>query len=122
MISAMPKPLPRYVCRQVTRHGRTVFYFRRERHGERIRIKAAFGSPEWDAEYAALLLAHSASPKPEDGKADAKPGSLRWLWDQYRGTSTWSDLSLATRKQRQNIMKHVPTTTVGRAATCPTPP
>ena len=119
MIPTMPKPLPRYVCRQVTRHGRTVFYFRRERHGERTRIKAAFGSPEWDAEYAALLLAHSASPKPEDGKADAKAASLRWLWDQYRGTSAWSDLSLATRKQRENIMKHVLDDNGGKGADMP---
>jgi integrase len=104
MIPVMPKPLPRYVCRQVTRHGRTVFYFRRERHGKRIRIKATFGSTEWDAEYAGLLLAY-ATPQP--AKSNAKAGTLRWLWGQYRKTTAWSDLSLATRKQRENIMKHV---------------
>ena len=34
-------------------------------------------------------------------------GSLAWLIERYRETSAWTDLSLATRRQRENIFKHV---------------
>jgi integrase len=47
-----------------------------------------------------------------DTKAEAKKpapqsGTLSWLWDRYRETTSWSRLSNATRRQRENIMKHV---------------
>jgi len=32
---------------------------------------------------------------------------LQWLYDRYRESSAWSDLSLATRRQRENILKGV---------------
>jgi integrase len=34
-------------------------------------------------------------------------GSLAWLVERYRETSAWTDLSLATRRQRENILHHV---------------
>src|SRR5258706_5868705 len=30
---------------------------------------------------------------------------FEWLWDRYRETATWTSLSLATRRQRKNIMR-----------------
>jgi integrase len=34
-------------------------------------------------------------------------GSLAWLWERYRETTAWTVLSLATRRQRENIMRGV---------------
>ncbi len=46
MIEAMPRPRPPHLHREVTRHGKTVWYVRVGK-GARIRLKAQFGSPEF---------------------------------------------------------------------------
>ena len=52
MIHAPPSPALS-VSREVTRHGRMVWYVRR--NGKRIRLRAEFGTPEFDAEYQAAI-------------------------------------------------------------------
>ncbi|WLC19328.1 tyrosine-type recombinase/integrase [Bradyrhizobium diazoefficiens] len=79
----------------------TVWYVRLGK-GRRIRIKAAYGTPEFEAAYQAALRGELPLPA-----AKAPKGSLEWLWILYRQTSAWSDLSLATRKQRERIMRQV---------------
>jgi integrase len=37
----------------------------------------------------------------------ARVGSLAWLFERYRETVAWTDLSLATCRQRENIMRGV---------------
>jgi hypothetical protein len=44
----MPRPRPPHLHRQVTRHGKTVWYVRIDK-GPRVRIRAEFGTPEFDA-------------------------------------------------------------------------
>src|SRR5450830_209310 len=34
-------------------------------------------------------------------------GTLAWLLERYRDTSAWRDLSMATRRQRENIFKGI---------------
>ena len=51
MMDGMPRPRPPYLSHEVTRHGRMVWYVRR--NGKRIRLRAEFGTPEFDAEYQA---------------------------------------------------------------------
>src|SRR5215467_12256833 len=97
----MPRPRPPHLHREVNRHGVTTWYVRRG-HGPRIRIKAALGTPEFDAEY---RLALDGSPVANRKKASV--GSLGWLWERYRETTAWTALSLATRRQRENIMRSV---------------
>jgi len=92
----MPRPRPRFLQRHVTQHGRVVWYIRIGR-GPRTRIRAPFGTPEFDAEYQAALEA-----KPRPHKAGAEAGSLAWLIERYRETTAWTDLSLATRRNREN--------------------
>ena len=70
-------------------------------HGPRIRIRAAYGTPEFDTEYQAALAGET---KPKAGKASA--ASLRWLADQYRQTQAWSRLSFGTRRARENILRN----------------
>jgi integrase len=99
-MEAMPRPRPPYLSREVTRHGKPVWYVRRD--GKRIRLRAGFGTPEFDAEYQAALTG-TLRPK----KGDPAAGTLAWLVDRYRETSAWQSLSLATRRQRENIFKPV---------------
>lgn len=100
-MSAMPRPRPPHLHRETSRHGRTVWYVR-DGKGPRIRIKAEYGTPEFEGAYQDAL--NGNAPRPA-GKA-AK-GSLAWLWMLYRQTTAWTDLSLATRKQRERIMRQV---------------
>jgi hypothetical protein len=92
----MPRPRPPRLQRQITRHGRAVWYVR-VGHGRRIRIRAEFGTPEFDAQYAAALI---EEPK-QTITRKAGAGTLEWLWDRYRETTAWSGLALATRQKRE---------------------
>ena len=99
----MPRPRPHYLIREVTRHGKVVWYVRlgsgQRRH---IRIRTKFGTPEFEAEYQAAL---SEAPRPTKGSTAI--GTLFWLAERYREVGAWTSLSPATRRQRENIFKHV---------------
>jgi integrase len=97
----MPRPRPPHLHRETNRHGKTVWYVRVGK-GPRIRINGEYGSPEFDNAYQAALRGDAPQPA-----AKAARGSLEWLWMLYRQTSAWTDLALATRKQRENIMRQV---------------
>jgi hypothetical protein len=64
-MEAMPRPRPPYLSREVTRHGTPVWYVRRD--GKRIRLRAEYGTPEFDAEYQAA----EAKGLAEEAKARA---------------------------------------------------
>ena len=97
----MPRPRPPHLQRQVTQHGRVAWYVRIGR-GPRTRIRAAFGTPEFDAEYQAALAG-----KPRAAKSGFEADSLAWLIERYRETTAWTDLSLATRRNRENHFRRV---------------
>src|SRR5262245_52035332 len=97
----MPHPRPPYLLREVTRTDKTVWYVRRERHGPRIRLRAEYGSEEFWQQYQDALSGLVRQ------RAKASAGSLAWLVERYRETSAWTDLSLATRRQRENILRPV---------------
>jgi integrase len=98
----MPRPRPPHLQRHVTRHGKTVWYVRVGK-GPRTRIPGGYGSEPFMAAYHAAI---AGEPLPGGREKTAK-GTLAWLVDRYRETSAWSSLSLATRRQRDNILKHV---------------
>jgi integrase len=98
-METMSRPRPPFLQREVTRHGKAVWYVRRT-HGVRIRIRAPFGTPEHDAEYQAALAG-----EPITARVDKfNPRTLGWLIQRYRETAgakgTWGGLSPATRAQR----------------------
>lgn len=98
----MPRPRPPHLHRETSRHGKTVWVVRIGK-GPRTRLRAPYGSVEFNAEYQAAI-----SGKPPPGApALVRTSSLQWLWDSYRETGAWSGLAPATRRQRENIMKHV---------------
>jgi integrase len=97
----MPRPRPPHLHRQVTQHGKTVWYVRTGK-GPRTRIRATFGTSEFDAEYQAAIAGQS---RPR--KTGTAAGTLAWLIERYRETTAWTDLSLATRRNRENHFKQV---------------
>lgn len=101
-MSDMPRPRPPHLQRERNRHGKTVWFVRMGK-GPRTRIRAAFGTPEFDAEYIAAVTDEPARAAP----SRVLTTSLQWLWDSYRETGAWAELSIATRRQRENIMLHV---------------
>lgn len=100
-MEAMPRPRPPHLNREETRHGKTVWYVR-VGNGPRMRLRAAYGTPEFKAEYDAAIKGEPLSGPPAATKA-----SLQWLWDSYRQTAAWSALALSTRRQRENIIRRV---------------
>ena len=100
-MSDMPHARPPYLQRETTRFDKTVWYVRRERHGPRIRLKAEYGTEKFWQEYQAALS--GLSPQPTKVAA----GTLAWLVERYREVKAWTSLSPATRRQRENILRHV---------------
>jgi integrase len=74
------------------------WYFRR-RPGRKIRIRSAWGTPEFDAAYEAALT--GAKPAPRAGPSG---GTLAWLFDRYREVSAWTELAASTKYKRERIM------------------
>ena len=60
-MDSMPRSRPPYLSHEVTRHGRTVWYVRR--NGKRIRLRAEFGTPEFDTEYQAAIAGEPLKAK-----------------------------------------------------------
>jgi integrase len=103
-MDGMPRPRPPHLHRQVSRHGKTVWYVRIGR-GPRIRIRSSFGTPEFDCEYQTAIAGLPARQTPKDDRTSL--GTLAWLVERYRETTALTDLSLASRRQRENIFEHV---------------
>jgi integrase len=101
LMSDMPRPRPPYLHKETNRHGSIVWYVHMK-GSPRARLRAAYGTKEFWAEYQAAM---QGQPAPE--KSGSRSGTLRWLSDEYRKSSAWGDLSVATRRQRENIFKHV---------------
>jgi integrase len=99
----MPCPRPPHLHREVTRHGKVVWYARAggSSRGPRVMLRAPFGTAEFWVEYQAALA--SAPHK----QAAPHEGTLAWLIERYRETTAWTYLSPATRRQRENIFAHV---------------
>jgi len=97
----MPKPRLPHLHLQRTRHGAVVWYFRIGK-GHRVRIHGDYGSPEFQANYLAAMSAEAPRPA-----LRGSSGTLAWLIDRYHDSGAWAGLSVATRRQRENIYKIV---------------
>ncbi len=100
----MPRPRPPFVQREISRHGKTVWYFRKGK-GKRLRLDGQFGTQEWRDSYDAALR---GSPVPR--KASAGKTSLRWLVDRYLESGRFSKLADETQEMRRRILLSVCTT------------
>lgn len=93
----MSRPRLPYLQREEAR-GKTFWYFRRG-HDRRVRLKGAYGSPEFLAAYRAAL-----TEKPPSARSARGEGTFEHLWDLYRASPVWAGLSPITRRHREQIM------------------
>jgi integrase len=100
----MGRPRPPHLHHEFTRHRRPVWYVRVGK-GPRIRIRAEYGTDDFKAAYQAALRGEAAP-----GKQEYPAQTLGWLIARYRESIAWTKLSMATRRQRENIFKHILTT------------
>lgn len=99
----MPRPRPPYLHRETNRHGTVVWYVRKE-HGPRIRLRAAYGTEEFQAQYLAACRGEAPTGAPQR----AQHGTLAWLVDRYRETPAWREkLSPSTRRLRENLFRRI---------------
>jgi integrase len=107
MISAfdggMPKPRPPFIRRESSRHGKTVWYFRRKGQ-DRIRLPDTYGSPEFWAAYNAALAGDPVRQVPV-----AVSGSVSWLISRYRQSAAYQSAASSTRRMRDNILRNLDT-------------
>lgn len=101
----MPRPRPPYLHREITRHGRIIWYVRINR-GDRIRLRAVFGTEAFWNEYQAAV---GGQPYRGGAVPSAAPsGTLAWLLGQYRADVAWATrLRPGTRRQRESIFQQV---------------
>lgn len=97
----MPRARKPYVQREITRHGKTVWYFRRG-NGPRIRLPGDYESPEWLAAYDRAL-----ADKPRETAPTAPKSTLRWLVERYQDSAAFHALQPSTQRMRRNILKAV---------------
>ena len=101
-MSDMPRPRPPHLHQETSRHGKTVWYVRVGK-GPRIRIAGEYGSPEFSAAYQDAIAGRSVPAL----KRGPEEGSFSWALGLYRRSQAWAVLSLATRRQRENIFRHI---------------
>src|ERR1700719_3144389 len=93
----------RYLVEDVDRHGNIRIYFRLKKGQPKIRLKALPGTDEFDKEYRRALTAKLRPPAEAASAGDnlggpAKPGTLRWLCQQYLASSLFNGLAGSTRR------------------------
>lgn len=105
----------RYVYRDVDRHGKVRFYFRR-RAGEPKILMPDPGSPEFMSRYAAALagkltpvpprLKQSAPAKAAPAPTSPAAKTLGWLATAYMASGEFASLNERTRYVRRGILDH----------------
>lgn len=100
----MAKPYP-YLQRETSRHGKSVWYVRIG-DGPRLRVLGDYGTPEFTEAHKAAVAKLMGGAAPE-ARRKPQTGTLAWLAARYRETDAWATLSPATRRQRDNIFKHL---------------
>ncbi len=101
-LMAMPRPRKPYVQRETSRHGKTVWYFRRG-DGPRVRLPGAYESPEWLSAYERALA--QGAPEPKASKPAT--GTIRWLVDEYRKSAGFRTLGPSTRRVRERLLERL---------------
>lgn len=100
-MSTMPRPRRPYLQKEITRHGKTVWYFRRGKE-KRIRLSGAYGSAEFVAAYDA-----AASGGVVEKTTRAPKSSLRWLVDRYYESGRFGKLAANTQRNYRLALEKI---------------
>lgn len=94
-----------YLSPETDRHGKPRLYVRR--HGRRVRLREAAGSPEFLMAYSGALdaLAALAGVKGPERLTAAPRGSLGWLGAQYFGSAEFQGLDPVSQRTRRAIVE-----------------
>lgn len=90
----------KHIERWKDRHGKLRFYYRVGK-GDRTPLRGPEGSPDFWADYHAAANGE-VTPKPTLNHAGA--GSMRWLIEQYYGSSEFKTLKDRTKRVRRGIL------------------
>jgi hypothetical protein len=125
------QPERRYLYVDVSQRGQVRYYVQLRNKLKKIRIKAGFGTPEFDAEVDAVVAAEIAryggdgdyinaqkqrnEGRPAPPTTPPQPGTLRWYWNGYKQSDHWlGDLSVgheglaeSTRTQRIGLIENL---------------
>jgi integrase len=95
----------RYVVEDVDRHGNARIYFRRKGQ-PKVRLSETPGTDAFDQEY---QRAFSGEIKPPSANQHipTMPGTMRWLCQQYYGSTAFRSLAPSTRKVRRGILEEI---------------
>jgi integrase len=100
-MSDMPRPRPPHLQKRISRHGKTVWYVRMGR-GPLIRIKGAYGSPEFETAYQAAVHGEKVATERSPSR-----DTLGWLVRLYMVSRVWLDLKPSTRERRLPTIRAV---------------
>ncbi|KJZ82495.1 Integrase [Candidatus Liberibacter solanacearum] len=89
-----------YLSHETTRHGRKVWYFKKE--GKRIRLPNVYGTKDFMETYADALAGRLRQKGDHGNK-----GTFKWLIDQYRLSGHFQSLNPTTRRVRDNLFYHI---------------
>ncbi len=101
MTEDMPRRRRLFERKEVTRHGKTVWYFRRPGM-PRVRLPDDYGSPEYIEAYERALIG-----QPVNRPAKAGSGSLAWLVERYKASGHFASLAPSSQISRDYIMRRV---------------
>ncbi|MEF2552025.1 tyrosine-type recombinase/integrase [Aurantimonas sp. A2-1-M11] len=97
----MPRPRLPYTRREKSRHGKYVWYFRKD-DGPRVRLRGDFMSPTWKEDYDRALSGQVVAPQQKQAK-----GTLRWLVERYLDSAPFLTLAPSTQRMRANVLKSI---------------
>lgn len=93
----MPRARLRYTQREITRHGKTLWYFRRGK-GPRFPLGETYGTHEFMKAYEAALGGEKTTIEPPSQK------TLAWLVEKYQHSAAFLTLAPSTQRMRRNIL------------------
>lgn len=93
----------KYVSKETNRHGKTVWYFRRDKQSPRFRLPCP-DEPIFQDAYEAALRGetYNTDTKPKRLKYDEF--SIGWLVTEYKSSGKWKEQHLSTQRARALII------------------
>jgi integrase len=96
--------LYRHLVKDVDRYGKVRLYVRRKGQ-PKVRLTEKPGTASFEAEYQRAFRGELTSPAVR--YTPSRPGSLRWLCEQYYASVKFKSLASSTRKVTQGILAHI---------------
>ncbi|WP_102830485.1 tyrosine-type recombinase/integrase [Bartonella bovis] len=102
----MPKQRPPHLVKEITRHGKIIWYVRMG-HGPRRRVRGTYGTQEFVNDYKDALSELQGYTLPKSKSDKLVEDSFIWLLKQYFDSVTWHELANTTKRQKELILMKV---------------